>query len=400
MQVCNLYRTFFPLSVGGVETQICLTTNLLAKLDSNLHFTLLTDRQYLFPLLHPEVPKTQNYGTLKVFRLGPNFSEVLLFGFQHYLQLPKARLMWMKRLVVDQLFSEVRVLDEVKDADVFHTNVAGEDLMDLAICEDLAIRLSASFGKPLLVQLHGTFLPGAETMHLSEDRRLPVLECARVILTHNMNVLEQLREWGFENKSILVPICVDLEEFKPRFSYPKRHGFEIAFVGRLAEYRDPETAVRAFHIVRQMLPVSKLHIVGSGPLEGKIRLLIRNLGLENSVFVYGARRDVANLLRSCDVFWATSAINNYPSNSLAEALASGLPAVATDVGLTRELIVDDENGFLIPASSPKALADATLRIFSDDELYERLSGNAHNTAEKYDCKIAYREIAKLYHNIA
>jgi glycosyltransferase involved in cell wall biosynthesis len=399
LQVCYFYRTFYPISVGGVESQIYLTSNLLSKIDASLHFTLFTDRQYFFSKLHSNVPKTQNYGTLKVYRLGPNLPEAVLFAFKHYLHVSKERSRRVQKLVVSRLFSEASMREEVKNADVFHTHVAGEDLMDLAICEDLPIMLSAYFGKPLVVQLHGTFLPGPEMMHLGDERGTAVLDDACAILTHNLNVFEKLREWGFEKKSVVVPICIDLEEFKPIAGSWKRRGFEIAFVGRLSEYRDPETAVRAFAILRQKFPSSKLHILGSGPLESSVRSLIRMLGVDESAFVYGARRDVADFLKRCDVFWATSPVNNYPSSSLMEALASGLPVVATDTGLTRKLITDSQNGLLIAANSPIELAAATERILTDDDIYQHLAMNARSTAEKYDCTVSYQEIAKLYHDV-
>jgi glycosyltransferase involved in cell wall biosynthesis len=297
------------------------------------------------------------------------------------------------------MFSEALRFEEVRSADIFHTHIAGEDLMDIAICEDLASKLSIKLGKPLIVQLHGTFLAGPERMRIGFERGIDILEKSILVITNNSNVLEKLSEWGLGKKVILLPNCVDVSLFTPRPDFTKRKGFDIAFVGRLCEYRDPETAVRAFALLRKNFPQSRLHIVGGGPLERSLRVLVSSLGIDGSVFLYGAQRNVSSYLQKCDVFWATSPINNYPSNSILEAFASALPVVATDIGLTRKLVENYQNGILVDASNPKAIAEATGKLFSDEDLYARLAIKARQTAEKNDCEAGYLELAKFYHRI-
>jgi glycosyltransferase involved in cell wall biosynthesis len=309
----------------------------------------------------------------------------------------KNRASRIKKYVVNQMFSEALKFEEIRNSDVFHTHIAGEDLMDIAICEDLATRLSAGLGKPLVVQLHGTFLPGPESMLIGFERGIDILEKGVLVIASNSNVFEKLCEWGFEKKTIIIPNCVDVKRFTPRPDSPQRKAFDIAFVGRLCEYRDPETAVRAFALLRKKFPQSKLHIVGSGPLESSLRALVSSLSLDESVFLYGAQRNVSDYLRKCDVFWATSPINNYPSSSLLEAFASALPVVATDTGLTRKLVENYQNGLLVDACNPKAIAEATGELFSDEELYARLAVKARQTAERNDCEAGYLELAKFYH---
>ena len=86
--------------------------------------------------------------------------------------------------------------------------------------------------------------------------------------------------------------------------------------------------------------------------------------------------------------------------SLLEALASSLPVVATDTGLTNELIVDRQNGLLVSPRNPRELAEATEEILTDETLRNFLSINARATAEKFDFKEIIPRIAQLYYCVS
>jgi len=79
-----------------------------------------------------------------------------------------------------------------------------------------------------------------------------------------------------------------------------------------------------------------------------------------------------------------------------EAMASGLAIIATDVGETRNIIKNNENGILVPAKEPKALASAVLSLLSNRGLQRDLSKNAIKTAEQYDINIIGSKYARLY----
>jgi glycosyltransferase involved in cell wall biosynthesis len=400
LQICHFYRNFYPFGTGGVETQTLLTTNFLSNYDNNLHFSLITSRQYLLPFLHKNVPKRQYYGNLKVLRLGPNIPEITLYALQNNIRVPKQKLEKIQRIVAHQLFLEAAKIREVKEADVFHTHIAGEDPMDMAICEQLPVELSRKFGKPLITQLHGTFLPGPETMSLTKERREIIFENSSAITTNNTNAFEKLKEWKLEKKAYLIPNGVDLEKFRISKRNLRKNGFKILFIGRITAYRDPVTAIFAFKLLLKKFPDARLHIVGGGPLENPVQRLVQQLDMDKSVVMYGSRMDVDLFLQKSDVFWTISPINNYPSNSLMEALASSLPVVATDTGLTKELIVDKQNGLLVSPRNPRELANATEEILTDGTLRNFLSINARATAEKYDYKVIYPRIAQLYYSVS
>jgi glycosyltransferase involved in cell wall biosynthesis len=405
LQICHVYRQFYPLTVGGIETQISLISNFLAEYDSNLHFSLITDRTVFLPFLHRNLPKVEFCDNLKVFRLGPNIAKIandffdviqMRAGVQnqdrHYARK-------LQEIVAHRLFNEAKRIKAVSEMDVFHLHgMFGSDLE----YELLPFLLSRLFEKPLIVHLRGTYYPGPEAMPIPDELRMKILDYATAVVTHNTNVLCKLKEWNLQRKSYLIPNAINLERFPMRKSchIDKRDHPTIALVGRLSHFRDPVTCIFAFRLLLKKIPDAKLHIVGDGALDSVIQHLVGKLGLGESVVMYGPRRDVNNFLQKSDVFWATSAINNYPSNSLLEALAVGLPVVATDVGLTREWIENEQNGILISPKNPRELADATESILTNEALCEHLSINARATAEKYDVKTIYPRIAQLYYSLS
>lgn len=111
----------------------------------------------------------------------------------------------------------------------------------------------------------------------------------------------------------------------------------------------------------------RLIVVGGGPLEAAVRERVRQLGIDSSCWITGARDDVAELMQSMDVFVLAS-LNEGISNTILEAMACGLPVVATDVGGNRELVSPGQTGQLVPSGDAAALQQALSRYASDPGL--------------------------------
>lgn len=135
----------------------------------------------------------------------------------------------------------------------------------------------------------------------------------------------------------------------------------IGTVGRLEPIKDQMTFVRAFielcRIAPDQAPSLRFVMIGEGSLLDGARQLLREAGLEKQAWLPGRRDDIAELLRAIDVFVLPS-INEGISNTIIEAMATGLPVVATDVGGNGEIVVDDVTGRLVPAQNPQAMAAA------------------------------------------
>ncbi|MBS0346635.1 MAG: TIGR03088 family PEP-CTERM/XrtA system glycosyltransferase [Proteobacteria bacterium] len=144
--------------------------------------------------------------------------------------------------------------------------------------------------------------------------------------------------------------------------------FVIGTVGRQQAVKDQATLVRAFAAFVRGNPEAarraRLILVGDGPLATSLADLVQGESLDGSVWMAGERSDVPEIMRGLDVFVLPSQAEGI-SNTLLEAMASGLPVVATAVGGNPELVVDHQTGLLVPPRDPERMAQAFDALFSD-----------------------------------
>ena len=153
----------------------------------------------------------------------------------------------------------------------------------------------------------------------------------------------------------------------------------LVSVGRLqAPQKDFITLVRALALVRS--GQFRALLVGDGPDRDKLKAEIRRLGLEASVSLLGERDDVPDLLARSDVFVLATTYESLPL-SIIEAMAAGLPVVASAVGGVPELVVDGETGILVPPRDPEALAAALAALVTDRERCRTMGAAARARAE-------------------
>jgi glycosyltransferase involved in cell wall biosynthesis len=137
----------------------------------------------------------------------------------------------------------------------------------------------------------------------------------------------------------------------------------------MQEVKDPLTLAHAFvRLVKNGLGErARLVLVGDGPLLEEVRRVLRTGNAEAHASLLGSREDVPSLLLSFDVFALSSRVEGI-SNTILEAMATGLPVVATRVGGNDELVEDEVTGSLVPPRDPDALAEALSRYVRDEKL--------------------------------
>ena len=139
----------------------------------------------------------------------------------------------------------------------------------------------------------------------------------------------------------------------------------IVSVGRLKAPKDFLTFVRALALLGDLS--FRGVIVGEGPDRGLIEDEVDGLGLRGKVELLGERRDGPALLRSSDIFVLSTGSEAMPMSVL-EAMAAGLPVVASEVGGLPEVVADERTGLLVPPGDPATLASALARLIEDREL--------------------------------
>ena len=178
-------------------------------------------------------------------------------------------------------------------------------------------------------------------------------------------------------------ICngVDCDRFTPATTQRAGNALRFVSVGRLQDVKDPLNVLRAFAALTTLRPelALQLSLVGDGPLLGTCEQFVRAHNLQDKVELAGAASDVPQRLRLADVYLLGSRVEGI-SNTVLEAMASGLPVIATRVGGNAELIVDGETGFLVPAEQPEAMAVAMRRYADDRALLGRHGAAARTRA--------------------
>ena len=149
----------------------------------------------------------------------------------------------------------------------------------------------------------------------------------------------------------------------------------VGSVGRMQTVKDPLTLARAFAQVLQMQPALRdrlrLVMVGDGALRAAAQQLLDDAGVGALCWLPGERQDVADVMRGLQCFVLPSLAEGV-SNTILEAMATGLPVLATDVGGNAELVAAGRTGALVPAADPAALALQLLALAEQPALAARL----------------------------
>ena len=155
----------------------------------------------------------------------------------------------------------------------------------------------------------------------------------------------------------------------------------VVAAGRLADAKNYPLLIDAFAELRRSRPTT-LFVLGSGGREAAIRSQIAARGLDEVVILCGFQPNPWKFIARADVFALTSRYEGF-GNVLVEAMACGIPVVATTSPGTREIVVDGVNGLLVDDHTPEAVAAALERVLGDDALRQRLAAGARSRARQF-----------------
>lgn len=255
-------------------------------------------------------------------------------------------------------------------------------------------------------------LHGANTKHRRYRRWL------RPFITEQVAVSRHMAEWlvevvGVDARRVAqIHNGVDTERFAPRGTVPAPAvalpfaGDDLCVVGtvgRMQQVKDPVTLAAAFARAakRDARLAARLRLVmtGDGPLRQDVERCLASEGVSHLAWLAGARDDVPAMLRTLDVFVLPS-LNEGISNTILEAMASGLPVIATRVGGNPELVADGEEGRLVPSGDVDAMADAIVAYASSRELARRHGANARARAlREFSLDVMVERYLSLYERL-
>jgi glycosyltransferase involved in cell wall biosynthesis len=233
---------------------------------------------------------------------------------------------------------------------------------------------------------------GSDISILQKNRMLIIL-CRFIVrysdmITVNSTYMKSRLELivpGCCAKIRVIPMGIDPEKFKaPEFiDIKKKFQTEhlVLSVGRLIDLKGTIHLINAMPAVLRQFPDTELLIIGAGPEKETLVNRTHKLGLENRVHFLGIKEidELPSYYHAADVFVLPS-INKYGKTEalgvvLLEAMASGCPVIGSNVGGIPDIIIDGENGFLVPEQRPDVLAERIVQMLSDDSLREQFREN-------------------------
>ncbi len=201
---------------------------------------------------------------------------------------------------------------------------------------------------------------------------------------------------------------VDLKDFAPRTPRSTitarnrlqigEDAFVVGTVGRLSAPKSPVDFVAAAQYIAQKLPGAFFVWIGDGELRRQTEQAIERAGLRGRFLLMGNCSDVGELYPAFDVFMLTSLWEGLP-RTVVEALATGVPVVATAVGGNCEIIRHEHNGLLAAPGDPQAAAVSVLRLSDDKQLSRQLAGNGPPSAQEFSIEKTVADLSSLYMNL-
>ena len=197
-----------------------------------------------------------------------------------------------------------------------------------------------------------------------------------------------------KRKSMVIHNSVNVPQ--EQYPMPVVREKRIVNVGRLHPQKNQKLLIEAFSKIAPTFPKYSLDIYGDGALKDELQNLINDLGLTKRVHLNASRKDVWQCIYTASLFVLTSDYEGMP-NALMEAMALGLPCIATDCrpGGARTLIEDGVNGYVVPLGDAETLAEKMNYMLSHKEEAERMAKNARHLQDTHSDKAIFDQWEKI-----
>ena len=286
---------------------------------------------------------------------------------------------------------------------IVHTHTATAGLLGR-----LAAKLA---GVPVILHtfhghvLHGYFGPLRSKALVWMERRLARLSDRIVTVSEGQK--RELVGYGIAplEKIAVVPLGFELEDLlaceSHRGELRRELGLTdqnklIGIVARLVPIKNHRLFLQVAEVVAEAVPQARFLVVGDGELREEIEAYARDLGLDGRVLFTGWRQDLPRLYADLDVVALTS-INEGTPVSLIEAMAAGVPVVATAVGGVPDVIVDGKTGYLVKAGNVEGMAEAIIELLSNPEKAREMGQEGREAVcPKFSAQTLIANVEELY----
>lgn len=298
-----------------------------------------------------------------------------------------------------------KVFDVIKLIKVEDINIVQTHLIEGNLWGRICAYLSRL---PLVCKTEHSMLPEVwkngtikDRVRLTIDRILDrVSDCIIYVSESQMRIINQGKH--YPHKHIVIHNAIDEKRFivdKTRDSIRRLHGFSsedvvIGIVGRLVPHKGHDYLFEAVKSVKEKHDGIKILVIGSGPEEARLKRLVKASGLD-ALFL-SDRDDVPELMKSMDIYVQPSLRETF-GITIAEAMFSGLPVVATRIGGIPEVVADGETGILIPERDSDALKNTLLRLIENPDMAKNMGERGRDVAaSKFSGQRYARDMENLY----
>lgn len=369
VQVCPLYYPY----IGGVETHVCEISKRLANMGIDVRI-YTTDPS-------GKLPKRQTFNGIEIFRFR-SFSHRHIYFFSTELHSA------LKKLKTDDVIHVHAYPNFPALAAALAKHINNKPLVFTPHYGGYFFRTTGtsiirSFAKTYYNSIIGKFI-------FAQADAVVALSKFEEELLHSKFKLKKEKIWHIANG-------VDIERFKEikRNTYSKA----LIYVGRMEKYKGLAFLLKTFLKIQKFFPDSQLIFVGKGPYKKDLISMVNNSGLQKSVKFYQdlPENRLLDIYFSSRIFVLPSQFEAVPI-ALIEAMASGLPVIATSVGGIPEIIQSGRNGFLLNyPPDEKLLFDYLFHLLSNDEYCQKIGDEARKYVfSNFSWDDTTKHIYKLY----
>ncbi|MCI0564893.1 MAG: glycosyltransferase family 4 protein [Nitrososphaera sp.] len=369
-----------PVDFGGSE-RVCLT--LLKNIDCQ--------RFNLYPILLTRPWEQDNVFVRELRKAGYNYSKV-----------PVALRPQGDFLRVARCYKIVYKIIRGQSFDLLHTHGYFANIVGIPIAKTL--------GLPCVSTCHG-YITNDWKLAMYNALDLVALRFATTVIAVSEGIRAQLVKRGLkDNRILVIPNAANnahsqrsaqtklKEELRSRLTIGKEE-FILGYLGRLSEEKGLRHLLTASSQLTEKGLSLRTLIVGDGPQRSELELLAQDLKIRERVIFAGFQEDIHRWLLCMDAFILPSLTEGTPM-ALLEAMAQGVPVIATAVGGVPEVIESGESGILVSAGKPEAIAEAVLALYRDELTRNRIAENAcYLIKTKYGIRPWMNRIERAYSDL-
>lgn len=254
---------------------------------------------------------------------------------------------------------------------------------------------------PMMTTLHGTdiTLVGSHNFY-KPAVNFSINKSDAVTSVSDSLKSDTLRIFDIKNEIHVIPNFIDMKNLQKEFENCKRHLMAndderiITHVSNLRQVKRIDHVIEVFHKIQKEVK-AKLIIIGDGPERENASKLAHELGVRDSIIFLGKSNEIERILCFSDLFLLPSEKESFGLAAL-EAMAHGVPVIASNAGGLPEVIVNNESGFLCEIGDVDAMATHGISLLKDDDKLEKFKANAETQAWKFDIEEVVPMYEKLY----